>query len=538
MGLLTSLLTGQPIGATYHETDDFWYRADPRMGGGGDTMAGYPVGPDTALRQSTVNACVGLISDMVGSLPLHVYRRLDNGGKERATGHPAYTLLHRRPNQRQTPKEWLTMGTQHLLLRGNFYNEVVLDRRFAAAELRPLHPDRVKCVLLDSDRRGYVYRPPKGPERTLTQDEMFHVMGPYSLDNGVTGCSVIEFARESIGAAHAQEGFAANFWRHGAEGHLVFVAPNALNAQSRDANEKVLRERMAGWQNAHKVMLLEGGAKPERITTTARDSQYIETQKFSAQRLCQFFRVSPDMVGINDGTSQWGTGIEARMMGFLKFTLMPYLIAFQQRAALDIIDDPSLFAEFLTDAILQADTVARFNAYGVAIMNGIMSENEVRVRENLNPRPGLDEPRRSANQDRGGDPRGPRQDAPPARRPAPPDDDDDADDPDARARRITLVAAQRLVRREVMTIRKWAPRYANDEPGWRKWVAEFYGGHATELETVLALDTAMAREYCAARCAAICPARVETFTTNLLDEYERDAPATLTALALEGVRQP
>lgn len=527
MGFLTELLPARAFGATYAEWDDFWYRPDPR---GAATPAGVPVSADSALRQSTVNACVGLISDMAGALPAIVYRRKEDEGKERARNHPAFNVFHRRPNQRQTPKEWLTMGTQHLLLRGNFFNEIILDGRFAVSELRPLHPDRVQVALLDNDRRGYLYRPPKGPERRLTQDEVLHVMGPYSLDNGVTGCSVIEFARESISAAHAQEGFAANFWRQGAEGHLAFVAPNALNKEVRDANEKVLRERMAGWQNAHKVMLLEGGVKPERVSTSARDSQYIETQAFSAQKLCQFFRVSPDMVGINDGTSQWGTGMEQRVLGFLKFTLMPWLVAISQRVDVDVLDDPSLFLEFLTDAILQADTVARFQAYATAIQNGIMAENEARVRENLNPWPGLWEPRRSANQGRGGDPASARPEVPTPRRPTPATEDDEDDDAEARGRRIALVAADRLVRREVAAIRKWAPRYAQDPAGWRRWVTEFYGAYVGELEDGLALEPAVARAYCAANCALMCRNGGE-----ISEEYVRNQPAALAALALEGV---
>ena len=113
------------ISATYLPTDDFWYRPDPR---GDSTQAGYPVNPDTALRQSTVNACVGLISDMIGSLPLHVYRRLDNGGKERATTHPAYNLLHRQPLFRGLP---LVRPAMQQVISG------VRRRAFLAAVVEP-----------------------------------------------------------------------------------------------------------------------------------------------------------------------------------------------------------------------------------------------------------------------------------------------------------------------------------------------------------------------------------------------------------------
>lgn len=526
MGILTSLLTGRPIRATYADHDDFWYTPDPRFGAGA-TEAGYPVSPEGALRLGAVYACVGLIADMVGVLPLILYRHLDNDGKEKARTHPLYNLLRRRPNQRQTAKEWRTMGTAHLLLRGNFYNEIVFDGRLAITELRPMHPDRVTVTLLDSGRRGYVYRPPRGPQRVFTQDEIFHVMG-LSLD-GVVGCSVIEYARESISSAHAQEGFAARFWAQGAEGHLAFVAPNALSEPVRKANEEALQRRIGGWQQAHKAILLEGGLKPERISASGRDSQYLESRNFGVADIARFFRVSPDMIGHNDGTSTWGTGIEARMRGFVDFTLMPWLVSIEQAVDRDLLDDASgaLFAEFLVDALLRGEMAARATTYAAYVMNGIMSENEVRVRENLNPYPGLDEPRRSANQDRGEDPRQVRPPGPPERprRRPPPDEVDDEDE--ARAWPIVVTAATRVVGKEIAAVRKWHARLGASPEAWRAWAAKFYGDHVDTLTRTLCLDQAAARQVCASHFAALMERGL-----GVLDEWDSQAPDALAALAL------
>ena len=164
------------------------------------------------------------------TLPLLVYRRRTDGGKDRATALPIYQRLRRNPNALQTAKEWRTQGQAHLLLRGNFYNRIVYERD-EIAELLPLHPDRMTVKRLSSGRRGYEYHPPGGGREALTQEEVFHVMG-LSLD-GIVGCSVIEYARESIGAAQAQEGFAARFWRQGAEGQVVFSTPANLSAALR-----------------------------------------------------------------------------------------------------------------------------------------------------------------------------------------------------------------------------------------------------------------------------------------------------------------
>ena len=534
MGILAQLITGRPIGATYAPWDNFWYGRDPQAGSGG-TEAGIAVSPESALGLSAVYACVGLIADMIGTLPLHVYRRLPDDGKERAPSNPVYRLLHRQPNMRQTAKEWLTMGGAHMLLRGDFYNQIVLDGRGAETALLPLHPDRVTTRLLDSGRRGYIYRPPRGQPVTLTQDEVFHVMG-LTLD-GVHGCSVIEYARETIASSQAQEGFSARFWRQGAEGHLAFVAPNALSPQAREANEKVLQDRLGGWRQAHKPILLEGGMKAERISVSGRDAQYIESKRFSVADIARFFRVPPHMIGDVDGTTSWGTGIEQLTIGFVNFTLMPWLVAIQQAADRDLILADDCFAEFNVDALLRGEAAARADAHRAYVDGGIKSVNEIRVIENLNRIPGeeYDRPHRAANigsAPAGGNPDRTRR-LPPARRlPAPPADEPPADEPppgDARAGQIALEAAARLVRKETAAIRRWAPRFEGNRAGWVTWVTDFYGTYVADLERDLLLPTATARAYCAGHCESLLAGAAPA----LADEWDRYQAAELAAIALE-----
>lgn len=517
MGLLTSILNGTPLGATYTPVDDFWYTANPR---GTATEAGYPVSADGALRLAAVNACVRLIAGMVSTLPLVLYRRLDNEGKERATTNPLYRLLHNQPNGWQTSKDWRRWGMECLLLRGNWYNEIIYDGRFAISELRPLHPDRVTVTLLDSGRRGYVYRPPRGPQRTLTQDEIFHVTAPLSLDGGVTGSGVIEFARETLGAAHAAKGFAARFWRQGAEGNIVYSTPNTLSETTRANNEKALQSRMGGWQNAHKVLLMDGGLKPERLTVTQKDTQYLETQKFSVEETCMFFGTSPDMIGHNDGTSQWGTGIESRKQGFIDFCLTDWLVSIEQTCDRDLVLDERHFAKFNVDAFLRGDTTARATSHRQYVDGGIKSVNEVRILEDLNPLPGeeFDKPHRAGNI--GGNPGGGNPDT--TRKPPTPTAPA-AEANDARAHSIVLVAAARTVRKETAALRKQAERGALEA----EWVTQFYGRHVDVLIEALQLDTETARRYGFEHCGEVLKHGV-----TVLDAWEREAPTQLAVLAL------
>jgi HK97 family phage portal protein len=522
MGLLTSIVTGRPIGATYQPWDNFWYQPFS----GTATASGYSSSPESAMRIGAVYACVGLLADMVGTLPLILYREVSQDERERAKTHPTYNLLRRQPNPRQTAKEWRTLGMNYLLWRGNFYSRIEYDGRFAVRALWPLHPDRVRVTLLSNGRRGYLYRPPQGPDVALTADEVLHVMAPVSLDEGLTGAGVLEFARESIGTAGAQEQHAGKVWSDGGEPKSALKRTSPGQPFTKEQKQELLNS----WrERANKVVILEG-LEYQQLGMTGRDMQFIEGRKFSVADIARFFRVPPHMIGDVDGSTSWGTGIEQQTMGFVNFTLMPWLEAFTQALDRDVIPEEHFFVEFLLDALLRPDTLQRYQAYGIGIMNGVLAENEARVRENLKPWPGLWEPRRSANQDRGGNPDGPRQDVPP---PAPRRFDEDDEDEAAadRAWKIALASADRIVRREVAVIRKWAPRFA-DDASLRKWAAEFSAAHVDELVQALALDTVVARKYCADLCAAIVSGRGE-----FSDEYERNQPAALARLAFAGPRE-
>jgi HK97 family phage portal protein len=424
------------------------------------------------------------------------------------------------------------MGEAYMLLRGDFFNRIELDRRGATKALWPLHPDRVTVRLLDSGRRGFIYRPEHGAPIAYTQDEIFHVMG-LTLD-GIRGCSVIEYARETIGSAQAQEGFAARFWRQGAEGHLAFVAPNALSPAAREANEKVLQARVGGWQQAHKPILLEGGMKAERISVSGRDAQYIESRKFSVADIARFFRVPPHMIGDVDGNTSWGSGIEQMTIGFVNFTLLPLLVAIEQAADRDLILDDNCFAEFNVDGLLRGEAAARATAHRQYVDGGIKSVNEVRVIENLNPLPGeeFERPQRAANigsVPAGGDPATTRTPPRGAPRQLPPPAPAEDDDTDARGARIAHEAAARLVRKETAAIRRWAPRFEGNRGGWVSWVTDFYGTYVADLERDLLLPAVTARAYCAGHCEALLAGTPDV----LAYEWDQYQAAELAAIALE-----
>jgi len=116
------------IGAGPGPADDFWFSPVARA-----TAAGVAVSAESAMRLSTVYKCVRVRAETIGMLPLIIYRRLDNGGKEAAADHPLYRLLHDQPNPWQSSMQWRAMMQAHVDLRGHGYSEVVARGGYAGA---------------------------------------------------------------------------------------------------------------------------------------------------------------------------------------------------------------------------------------------------------------------------------------------------------------------------------------------------------------------------------------------------------------------
>lgn len=484
--------------------------ADPAGWGGawlGTTHAGVAVSHDTALKQSVVWACVRLLSETIASLPLKVYRRLPGGGRREATNHPLWDLLDKQPNRYQTAIEFRQMMTAHTLLRGNGLAKLVSGPRGFVDEMIPLHPD---CVQFEHTRDGnlrYRYTPPDGAAEVLTDDQVLHVKG--MAFDWLEGVSVITYARESIGLDLAAEAYGARFFGNGAEPRGVLQAKGTLGEEAQKNLTESWHAAHSG-ANQHRVAVLEEGVEYKPVGLSNKDSQFLELREFQAEDACRWFGVPPHMVGLKN-VSSWGTGIEQLGQAFVTYTLMPWLQRWEQAITRDLIIAPdTYFVEHVTAALLRGDLVSRYSAYQIGRNIGVMSPNEIRRLENMNPR-----------SDPGGDvyaenvPGG----APNRGRVEPPGGED------AHYRELVEANAGRVVRKEVAALSKAVSRDA------MKWIAAqeaFYAGHAAYVAEVMCLPLDAVQDYVNAGRDGLVDAPPDDW-----NEWAARRTAALVALVLE-----
>ena len=161
-GIMSSLFERR----AYAPDDDYWYGPVSLP-----SASGVSVTPETALQGTAVWAAVSVISGSVGTLPLKLYRRRKDGGKEPATDHPLYDKLARRPNPWQTSSAFKEMMQGHVLLRGNAYAQIV-RRGDRIDYILPLHPNRI-TVEVDGADIWYVYSGSGRPVNQMVVDSDF-----------------------------------------------------------------------------------------------------------------------------------------------------------------------------------------------------------------------------------------------------------------------------------------------------------------------------------------------------------------------------
>lgn len=357
---------------------------------GAGSYAGVAVNDMSAMKVSAFWACVRLIVSTFGSLPLPVYRRDSDGTPQPETDSALYKVLHESPNADQTPVDYLESAALSLVLRGNHYARKLKsgDRLIG---LEPIRPDIVQVRRREDGRIGYKWSF-EGRAFDLTEDDVFHVRGFGGGPLG--GLSVIAHARESLGLAIAADRAAASMFNNGVRSSGVLTFDKFLDQDNRSIARGDLVDQFVGAENSGRPFVLEGGAKWESIQINPDDAQLLESRGWSVEEICRWFGVPPFMIGHNEKTTSWGTGIEQMLLGFQKFTMLPYLRRFEQAVKKQLLTpaerSQGLFAEFNVEGLLRADSLTRARYYQIMINTGLMKRNEGRAKENMGPVEGGD----------------------------------------------------------------------------------------------------------------------------------------------------
>lgn len=350
---------------------------------GGNTSSGQNVSERHVLRLSAVWACARLVSETIATLPLSMYERTP-AGKRQAPGHPLHVVIHDMPNTDSTAAMFWEGIVASMLLRGNGRAEKLMigDRTVG---LVFLHPARLTPGRDARGERTYRYIEKNGTEREIPRSRVWTVPG-FST-TGDEGLSVLRYGAEVFGTALAADTAAGKMFANGLMSGAHYKVDRILTPEQREA-WRTAEAKITGAINAGRRPVLEMGMSLQNIGINPDEAQLLESRGFSVEEICRWFRVPPFMVGHGEKSTSWGTGIEQQMIGFLAFTLAPWLKRIEQAIWKDLLSPAErsrYYARYNVEGLLRSDSAARAQFYSVLVNNGIFTRDECRELEDRLP---------------------------------------------------------------------------------------------------------------------------------------------------------
>ena len=336
-----------------------------------------------ALGISAVWACIRILSETIGSLPIHLYRRTEKG-REKVSCSTQLNVLNR-PNDYSGRYALL----QHLMigctLWGNGYARIYRDKKYRPERILFLHPTEIEPILTHDDH--LFYRDSTG--LFLPPEDIIHLKGVST--NGYKGLSPIQVHRLNLGLAVSSLMYGLRFFNQGGNMSGVFKYPSTLKPEAYQRLKHDLIAQSTGLHNAHTPLLLEGGMTYERISIPPEDAQFIATRKFQKTEVATIYGVPPHMIA--DLERATNNNIEHQGMEFVQYCLMSYISRLEEEFNRKLLRDDEYneyYFLFSLNGLLRGDAKTRSEYYKNMNLVGAMSANEIRAFEDMNAYEGGD----------------------------------------------------------------------------------------------------------------------------------------------------
>lgn len=301
---------------------------------GNPNYSGVNVGEDTAVGIAAFWRAVNLISGSVAQLPMQTFRT--DGDTQTRIGSvlddPGGVIG-------MPPFEWKQLVILYQLLHGAAPLAHVRNAGGGLIGLVPLHPLSVQMLppersddVTEAFRRKFRVNLQGGETVEFTDGQDLTYCPALTLD-GRSGISLISAARNSLGTAIAGDRAAAKLFSDGAliSGMVTPSEGEVVEAEDATTIKNDLDQRVAGWENAAKIAVIN-----RRLTFTpwqlsAKDAQFIESRAFQIEEIARWTGVPPHLLMQTEKQTSWGTGVAEQNRGLARFNLSHWTVRLEQQ---------------------------------------------------------------------------------------------------------------------------------------------------------------------------------------------------------------
>lgn len=352
---------------------------------------------ERAISEATYFACMKVLSESIGKLPLKLLRYNDKNGVETARKHPLYYVLHDRPNPYMTATTfWSTVEYNR-----NHYGNAYVWIQGAGKDMKlwilpstqvTVYYDDAK-ILADQPDIYYVYSG-GGRMYRFGSEEILHFKSSNTLD-GILGISVQDQLKATIGGGVKSQKMLNKMYSSGFTAKAVLNYTGSLS----DANVQELVKMTEAYakgelsnEGVENIIPIPLGFSLNPLNVKLADNQFVEVRQYTALQIASAFGIKPYQIG--DYTKSSYASAEAQQLSFLVDTLLYIIKQYEEEISYKLLTrsevDSGYHFKFNVAVILRADLKTQIDSLSTAVNSFLYTPNEARALLDLEAKEGGD----------------------------------------------------------------------------------------------------------------------------------------------------
>ena len=344
-----------------------------------------------ALSEATYFACMKVLCEAIGKLPLNLMQYNERNGVTVARTHPLYRVLHDRPNPYMTATTFWSTVEYNRNHYGNAY--VWIEGSGSKLNLWILPSTDVQVwyddarILADVPDVYYIYSSGGGKQYRFGSEEVLHFKTSNTFD-GIVGVSVRDQLKMTIEGSIKGQKLIDDMYSNGFTAKAVLQYTGNLN----DSNVQTF---VKGVENYAKGALKETGieniipipfgASLTPLNVKLADNQFIEVKQFTSMQIASAFGIKPYQIG--DYTKSSYASAEAQQLSFYVDTLLYNIKQYEEEITYKLLTDSEAkqgyHAKFNIGVLLRADFKTQVETLSTAVNSFLYTPNEARAKLDL-----------------------------------------------------------------------------------------------------------------------------------------------------------
>lgn len=341
------------------------------------------------LSEATYFACLKVLSETLGKLPLKLLQHNENNGVKNCREHHLYKVLNERPNKYMTATTfWSTVeynrnhyGNAYVLIKTTKNkNKVKTSLWILPSENVEIWYDDQKILSNIADIY-YIYNY-SGGSITFGSEEILHFKTSSSFD-GISGMSVRDKLRSTITGNNKAQELINKMYDNGFTAKAVVQYTSSLNEESAKEFVKGIEKFATGKykdEDIKNIIPMPLGATLTPLNIKLADNQFIDVKKYSALQIASAFGIKPYQIGDYEKSSY--SSAEAQQLSFYIDTMLYIIKQYEEEISYKLLTEDEeaagLHFKFNVAVILRADQSTQIETLSKGVSNFIYTPNEAR----------------------------------------------------------------------------------------------------------------------------------------------------------------